>query len=102
MATNLTADHTKAFEEALELSGQTVAIDGQNVSAILPLELSTVQELDSNGASQYSGENEITVKTVDLPTISRDSTVTIGAVVFRVTDIEQNGAIAQTLTIETP
>lgn len=102
MANNVTADQTKAFEEAFALSGSVVVIGGSNVDAIVPEDGGETQEFDENGVLQFVGENTITVKTSDLPTITATTTVTIGAVVYRINSIQKEGSICKRLEIETP
>ena len=102
MANNVTADQTKAFEEAFALSGQVVTIAGSSVNAIVPQEGGETQEFDENGILQFVGENTITVLSADLPTITATTTVTINSVVYRINSIQKEGAICKRLEIETP
>lgn len=105
MATNVTADHDKAFAEVWDLTGeQTVTINGTSgIQAILPYELSSTLDMDGEGILHDVGQTQITIAASDLPaTIDEDSTVIIGSTTFRILEVSEEGTRAKTLTIETP
>lgn len=103
MPTNVTADQTVAFDEAYALSGDLIDIDGTaNIKAILPLELQTSHEIDSDGATQFEGETNITVLTTALPTLDRESIATISGTEYRITSRAQEGTICTRLDLITP
>lgn len=100
---NLTDDHTAAFDEAYTLSGALVTIDAAaNIKAITPLDLDTTAEYDGDGINQTVTETNITVKTADLPSLTLQSTVTVGTVVYRITGTANEGSLCKKLTLETP
>lgn len=103
MPTNLTAESTKAFEEAYCFSGALVDIGStENIEAVMPLDTTTGQEFDENGTQQTVSEMTITVKTADLPSITPTTTVTIDSVVWRITGYDRNGYLGTTLNLITP
>lgn len=102
MATNVTADHTKAFEEALELAGVAVDIDGDTVSVIVSRDFESEQGFDSDGNLQNITTGSVTALAADLPTLAIDSTVTIEGTVYRITDNNAEGKICRTLELESP
>ena len=103
MAISLSTDHTKAFEEAYALSGALVTIGAvANVQAVLPLDLQTTHEIDGDGATHFEGETSITVKTADLPAITRSTVVDISGTEYRITQKASEGAICTRLDLFTP
>lgn len=103
MANNVTNDHEQAFDEAYKLAGILVTIGNTgNVKAIRPQSFGEEIELDSSGMTRADGETEITVKTADLPSVTRTTVVSMDSVDYRIASIAREGAVCQRLTLITP
>ncbi len=102
MANNIKSDHATAFEEAYLLSGDYVTIEGENIRAIVPLELIESQAFGDMGEMDFTGETNVTVLKADLPGIDSESSVTLGGEHYRITSLSQEGTAAVRLNIEKP
>jgi hypothetical protein len=103
MALSLTTDHTRAFDEAYEVSGALVTIGGtENIKAILPLDLQTGHEIDGDGATQFETETAITVLTTALPAITRATVVDISGTEYRITQRTTEGTVCTRLDLISP
>lgn len=100
---DLTAESTKAFEEAYAFSGALVTIGGvADIEAVLPLDTQTTQGYDEEGTNQQEGRMTITVKTADLPAITPATTVVHSGTTWRIESYDTNGYLGTTLNLETP
>lgn len=105
MATNVTADHDKAFSEVWDLTGeQTVTIDGTSgIQAIVPDEATTTLEFDQDGILHEVTQSQITIKASDLPAdVDETSTVILDSLTWRIMEVTPEGTRHKTLSIETP